>query len=70
MHHDQEIKSTPKPCVGSTSSLVSVPHSRWRNAKRSQVMGREVPTYCIRREPRNWGWVMESCWVAWSSVDS
>lgn len=34
---------------------------------RARVMGREVPTYCIRRNKRNWGWVMESCWVVWSS---
>lgn len=34
---------------------------------RAKVSGREVPTYCVRRHPDNWGWVMESCWVLWTS---
>ncbi|CAJ1389972.1 unnamed protein product [Effrenium voratum] len=34
---------------------------------RASVMGREVPTYCVRRNKHNWGWSMESCWVVWSS---
>lgn len=33
----------------------------------AKVMGREVPAYCMRRHKGNWGWVMESCWVVWSS---
>mmetsp|Transcript_27631 Transcript_27631/g.62201 ORF Transcript_27631/g.62201 Transcript_27631/m.62201 type:complete len:363 (+) Transcript_27631:55-1143(+) len=34
---------------------------------RAEVMGREVPSYCVRRNKHNWGWTMESCWVVWSS---
>jgi len=34
---------------------------------RAKVMGREVPTYCVRRNLQNWGWTMESCWVLWTS---
>ena len=34
---------------------------------RAEVMGRAVPTYCVRRNKENWGWSMESCWVVWSS---
>eukprot|EP00439_Symbiodinium_sp_Y106_P059380 s3326_g8.t1 len=38
-----------------------------RRGIRAKVMGREVPTYCVRRNKHNWGWTMESCWVVWSS---
>mmetsp|Transcript_107705 Transcript_107705/g.300109 ORF Transcript_107705/g.300109 Transcript_107705/m.300109 type:complete len:355 (-) Transcript_107705:9-1073(-) len=33
----------------------------------ARVMGRDVPTYCVRRNLCNWGWIMESCWVVWTS---
>ena len=34
---------------------------------RVDVGGHAVPSYCVRREPANWGWVMESCWVVYTS---
>ena len=31
------------------------------------VNGNRVPPYLISRHPRNWGWIMQSCWVAYFS---
>lgn len=33
----------------------------------AEVQGRPVPSYAVRRHKQTWGWVMESCWVVWSS---
>lgn len=31
------------------------------------INGQEVPVYVVRRHPGTWGWIMESCWVLWTS---
>lgn len=34
---------------------------------RARIQGRRVPLYQVRRHPLNWGFIMESCWVVWTS---
>ena len=29
---------------------------------RTCVEGRDVPTYALSRHPKNWGFVLQSCW--------
>ena len=33
------------------------------------VDGARVPTYVVSRHPSNWGWLMQSCWVLYTSFD-
>jgi len=33
----------------------------------ASVHEREVPAYVVRRHAGTWGWIMESCWVLWTS---
>jgi hypothetical protein len=34
---------------------------------RAYISGREVPTYRVSRHPENWGFIMQSCWVMYTS---
>lgn len=33
------------------------------------INGSRVPQYHISRHPRNWGWIMQSCWVVYMSFE-
>merc|ERR1712137_1353621 len=56
MNSDARTKAVSSSCSGFGSRGVRV-----------RVSGRQVPSYLIRRHKGNWGWIMESCWVVWSS---
>lgn len=36
---------------------------------RITVGGRDVPTYVVRRNERNWGFILESCWGVYASFE-
>ena len=36
---------------------------------RASIHGRKVPLYEVSRHEKNWGFLMESCWVVWSSFE-
>lgn len=36
---------------------------------RISIQGRDVPTYQVKREPSNWGFVLESCWGVFANFD-
>lgn len=36
---------------------------------RISIQGRDVPTYQVKRDPNNWGFVLESCWGLFANFD-